>query len=457
MPQRPVDLGHGVLGKVFWEQTGAFGLGACARATGPPAAGGSLATYVDPEFIRANVALINDPNTVVEAYTAKFRAESLNAIGRYLLVGTVLGGALIYVLLPWARMRIAPLASELVIGSVLLVVATCTSTLVAMRLFDQWSGDQEVNTYYAMPGNDRLGFDNPQALEVARQVKPFVEKNLERIREVADRYEVTAAATFATELAGKLTQVTPGEGEIVVLGEADPQGSLVGGRVREALYEQLVAAIGADSVALRVIAGDVTSNGTVAESTYVEAEAGIAPGIPIAAVGGDHDSEQTWQQMADNGIQVPDFGTVDVAGLKVSGANDREHKTLFGGLVLNDEGIGERELGEKLRDAVGDESQIVLLHQPVAAAGYLGLEDLTSLRGLSDDSRVPYEDGVPDVPPASSRSGICTRPTDPGCSGTPTVKRSPGPSSTNSVLPVGYRIGRRSTSSALRYLRRSSH
>ena len=55
----PVDVGlchdgrstldTGLFGKMFWGQTGAYGFGAFARATGPPEAGDALASYVEPE------------------------------------------------------------------------------------------------------------------------------------------------------------------------------------------------------------------------------------------------------------------------------------------------------------------------------------------------------------------------------------------------------------------------
>ncbi|MEP6814351.1 MAG: hypothetical protein ABI873_02230 [Marmoricola sp.] len=40
-------LDTGLSGNVFWGQTGTLGFGAYARATGPPEAGGTLASYVN--------------------------------------------------------------------------------------------------------------------------------------------------------------------------------------------------------------------------------------------------------------------------------------------------------------------------------------------------------------------------------------------------------------------------
>jgi hypothetical protein len=115
-----------------------------------------------------------------------------------------------------------------------------------------------------------------------------------------------------------------------------------------------------------------------------------------------HDSEKTWAQMRKAGFQVPDLSTVEIDGLRVAGANDREHKTLFGGSITNPTGVSEEELGRRLRDEVGDEPGIVLMHQPSALIGYLGLDSLSDLRDRPQSPTsltTPYDDGIPDLPP----------------------------------------------------------
>jgi hypothetical protein len=103
---------------------------------------------------------------------------------------------------------------------------------------------------------------------------------------------------------------------------------------------------------------------------------------------------------------VPDLATEEVAGLRVSGANDIEHKALFGQLVSNESGMTEAELGAELRQQVSDsEAGIVLLHQPQAAAGYLGVDSLQTVRELEGSLTTPYDDGVPDVPPGTVNVG----------------------------------------------------
>ena len=150
---------------------------------------------------------------------------------------------------------------------------------------------------------------------------------------------------------------------------------------------------------MRTISGDVSSNGTVAESEFVAQEARVSPGIRTVASGGDHDSQVTLQQMKDGRMIVPDLETVNVSGLRVSGANDRERKSLFGGIITNPSGVSEQELGARLRAKVGKKPQIVLLHQPDAAAGYLDLPSLDAVRSLRGSRTVPYDDGIDDQTP----------------------------------------------------------
>lgn len=402
-------LDTGLFGKVYWNETGSFGFGAYARSTGTPDSGQTLASYVDPTFIRANVEFIDDPDVVVDAYSAKFTEGIRAAFIRDELIAAFIGGVLILLLVsrPGGVSASASASTRTVSVVVVaaLVAATATSSLLASRLFANWSCSQPVTGDLAMPGVSQLSFGSAATLEVARQIQPLIEKNAARIEARAASYRAGVETSFDEQLATRRDAVTPREGEVVVIAEADPQGSFVGASVRSSLYADLVEAVGDDAIALRTISGDVTSNGTVAESAYIDTEASVAEGIPVAAVGGDHDSELTWQQMADSGIDVPDLTTTELSGLRVSGANDREHKSLFGGLVSNDSGITEDELGAELRSVVDDEARIVLLHQPDAVAGYLGVDDIDVVRGLAGSATVPYDDGIPDQVPGTVNVG----------------------------------------------------
>ena len=392
-------LDTGLFGKVYWAETGGHGFGAYARATGPPEAGGTLASYVDPSFIEANVALIDDPSTVVDAYATKFSRGVRGHFLRDELPAAIVGGAVILAILPRRRLREAPVGREIAVALVLVAGAVGLTTTIAVRLFDGWSCNGPVTGDYAMPNVDRLSFASPETREVAEQVKPFIEKNIQRTEEEAQRYESASRSSFATALRRHATDLAPRPGETIVLAEGDPQGSFVGIRVRTSLYADLVETLGRDAISLRTISGDVSSNGTVAESTYISQESKVSGDIPTVAIGGDHDSETTWEQLKDEGVLNPDLDTVDIDGVRVSGANDREHKTLFGGIITNESGISEQELGARLRDAVDDTARLVLLHQPDAAAGYLGLDSLDAVRSQAGSLTVPHDDGIPDQPP----------------------------------------------------------
>jgi hypothetical protein len=409
-------LDTGILGKVFWDQTGALGFGAYARATGPPEAGGTLASYVDPAFFQANVAFLRDPDDVVATYSSEMRAALWHHVLREEAVAALLGGAVLFLVVPRRRMR-GVRRAHAVLASVLLVdLAVGLTALGALRLFDQWDCSKAEGYAYTVPGMTNPTFSSPQMSEIVSQVRPFIDKNTRRIDAAADQYEATAKVSLAEEIRRRAGVLAPRDGERIVLAEADPQGSFVGVHVRTTMYAELVDAVGKDAVALRTVSGDVTSNGTVAESSYVKAEAKVAPEIPTAAVGGDHDSVKTWKQMTSAGITVPDLTTDDLGGLKVTGANDREHKTLFGGSVTNPTGVTEEELGARLREKAGDQTGIVLMHQPNALLGYLGLDSLVPLHDLPTDptSRTrPYDDGIPDLPPGTVDVGHLHQPDGP--------------------------------------------
>jgi hypothetical protein len=401
-------LDTGILGKVFWDQTGALGFGAYARATGPPEAGGTLASYVDPSFFQANVEFIRDPDKVVAAYSAEMRDSLRGRILREELVVGLLGGAVLFLVVPRRRLRGTPRGRAVLSGVLVVGIALGLSALAAGTMYHDWDCSKATGPTYPAIGMSNPTFSSPQMSEIVSQVRPFIDKNTRRLDADAAAYEEKASVTFAAAIQQRAAALAPRKGETIVLAEADPQGSYVGVHVRTTMYENLVGLLGPDAISLRTIAGDVTSNGTVAESEYIKAEAEVGPGIPVAAVGGDHDSEKTWKQMEDVGFDVPDLTSMDVGGLRVTGANDREHKTLFGGQVTNPSGVSEQELGQRLRDKAGDTAGIVVVHQPTALAAYLGLDSLTPLEAaprVASPLTTPYDDGIPDLPPGIADVG----------------------------------------------------
>jgi len=395
-------LDTGILGKVFWNQTGALGFGAYARATGPPEAGGTLASYVDPAFFQTNVAFIRDPDTVVAAYSAQMKSGLLRRVLSGELVAALVGGGVLFLAVPRRGLRGTPRGHAVFVSVLLVDAAIGLSALGAVKMFDAWGCSTAHGDVYSAAGMTNPTFSSPQMSEIVAQVRPFIDKNSRRIDAAAKSYESTAKTSMAAVISQRAGVLAPRTGETIVLGEADPQGSFVGVHVRRTMYADLVSALGKDAISLRTIAGDVTSNGTVAESAYIKAEAGVTPHIPTVAVAGDHDSENTWKQMRDAGITVPDLRTDTVAGLKVTGGNDREHKTLFGGSITNSSGVTEEQLGKRIRAKAGDTAGIVVMHQPSAVVGYLGADSLSVIRDRPQteaERTTPYDDGIPDLPP----------------------------------------------------------
>jgi hypothetical protein len=398
-------LDTGLAGKLYWQRTGVAGFGASLRSTGPPEAGGTVSSYVSPEFLQANAAFIDDPALVARVYGAELRDRVLDRLLAAELVAALAGGLLGAVLVGRSsRVRGADrrLRRTLRVGSFAVVMTA--SVVMAAALFARWDGNAPVGTTYPMPGIEQLSFSSPQTREIAMQIEPFIQKNSDRIAERSAAYRAAALESAKAELPKYAETLGPRDGEVVVLTEADPQGSQVATRVRTELYPLLLELLGEDSVVLRTIAGDVTSNGTVAEEDFAEREARALPDVPLVAVKGDHDSDDTVSQLGDNEVGTPDLEVVEAGGLTVAGAADPDFKALFGGLVTNPSGVTQEELGEELRAVVDEELDdgdpvSVVLHQPRAAAGYLGIDSMSDLDELVGNETTSVEDGIPDLPP----------------------------------------------------------
>jgi hypothetical protein len=406
-------LDTGVLGRVYWDQTGPGGFGVWLRSTGPPAGGGTLSSYATPKFLRVNAAFVEDPGDVAELYATKLRGEVLRGTLRYVLVAALAGGLVLSLVFrgsaPPGASRFGTRAARVAVVGTYLVIAVCLSSAVAWQFFGTWAGSRPIGTSYPMPGEPRLAFSSPQTVEVAQQIQPFIEKNTARIEERTERFISTATANLEAGLPSHGASLVPRDGERVVISEADPQGSFVATRARRELYPLLQEVLGEDAIVLRTISGDLTSNGTVAERDFVADEVGASPGIPTVVVKGDHDTKTTVAQLHDEGVPTPDLEVDEINGIVVAGAADPAFKALFGGMVYNPSGVTEPELGEALRDVVDDYDKgvgiDVLLHQPRAAAAYLGIGSTGELASTVSHETTPYDDGIPDVPPGMVNIG----------------------------------------------------
>ena len=402
-------LDTGLLGRLYWDETGTGGFGAVVRATGPPQAGGTLSSYVAPQFVSANAQFISDPAEVARTYGTELRSRLLRAFLWFDILGGLLGGVVLASIFHIREPRIRTAyrtGVRIGMGVGIVVAGIGAFAGVATVLFQRWDGSAAVTYRYPMPGVDRLSFSSPQTLEIARQLGPFIQKNTERIEARARQYEAAAVASQRAALPRHAALLKPREGERIVIAEADPQGGQVGTRVRAGMYRLLQSYLGKDAFAVRTISGDVTSNGTVAEAGFVEDEAAAWPDVPVVAVKGDHDTDTTVEQFHDSDIANPEFDPTEIGGLRFVAANDPAFKALFGGLVVNNTGISEAELGEQLReDADPGEPVIVLLHQPAAASGYIGIDELSDLPEAVGRQPTAWDDEIPDLPPGSINFG----------------------------------------------------
>jgi hypothetical protein len=403
----------GALGTMYLERTGALGLGLSLRVTGPPDAGGTLSSYLDPAFVRANTATLSQPDQAREAYTDRLVDSFVDGFWPRALVVLLVGGFVLLRLAHPVLSRAGGRRRTLVAGAGALGLLAASTGLAALQ-HQAWKGTEEPGRLYPMTQVPGLSFDSAQILEVAQQVQHFIDTNVTRLKQRAEGYQRLVEASIANGVPASAAELEPREGERIVVVEGDPQGSEVGTEARRVLYEELVEVLGEESLLARTISGDVTSNGTVAERPFVEDEVAASGDLPVVAVKGDHDSAATVEQLTNAGAEVPDREVVEVRGLRFAGGADPEFKSLFGGSVSNPSGVTPTERGEQVRAAVEEDDPAqavrVLVHQNESALGYLGLDDMDSLRAQSDPGddatfTRPRDDGIPDVPPGSLTYG----------------------------------------------------
>ena len=192
-------LDTGLVGKLYWERTGVGGFGASLRSTGPPEAGGTLSSYVAPDFLQANAAFVEEPDQVAAIYGSELRARSCRLVVRSSSVAALVGGLLGAAVF---RARPPPLPRG--------VAGGCSSVgvprrgarrhgVLATSLFSRWEGNAPVETTYAMPGVAQLSFSSPQTREVAQQIRPFIDKNTQRMEERSAAYVDAAVASLQLE------------------------------------------------------------------------------------------------------------------------------------------------------------------------------------------------------------------------------------------------------------------
>jgi hypothetical protein len=142
---------------------------------------------------------------------------------------------------------------------------------------------------------------------------------------------------------------------------------------------------------------------------FVRGVAVASPTIPVVGAKGDHDSTTTVDQLKKFGADVVDRKLVEVDGLTFTGGADPDFKSLFGGMVTNPSGVSPTERGAQVRKVVDEQEPgtpvHVVVHQPDAMLGYLGIDDIDLLRATRGHEDQPWDDGIPDLPPGSVSYG----------------------------------------------------
>ena len=405
-----------------------------ARASarpGPRRPAGSLASYVSPRFIEANAQFVSDPERRRAGVRRRAARPAVAALladraGRLPDRRRGASGSLPRRHIHCARSRRA--GRRVAVGRWWSSPVLVTSALVAVQLFQSWEGDDGGRpASYPMSDIDDLSFSNPEALEIAEQVQPFIVKNTDRIQAKADAYE---AATDASLRRGAPANTPTRWRPATASGSCSPRPTPRAARSAPGcgteMYPLLEEYLGEDAFAMRTISGDISSNGTVAEQGFVQDEAAASPEIPAGRGQGrprhrHHRRPARGQRRDCAGLR----GSPRSTDFSVVAANDPAFKTLFGGMVVNDTGITETELGaDAAREDDEDDADdplIVLFHQPRSAAGYIGIDALDDLVAGGGRGRRRGTTGSPTCPRARSTSATSTTSRVRGWSGTPTA------------------------------------
>jgi hypothetical protein len=412
----------GIAGTVYVpEAIGPLGIVATVDGPGDPGVGdGDLAGYVRPEMLELYAGLFHDPQDAVDQYVGLVRAE----LGRQLLVSTAFvagaGGLAAYAvsrLLP-VRLSRDGVARWRIAGAVALAL-TATTGLAWVQVRGADGGRGPTSGAYELPvldGTLAQGATTDSAVIrlLATSAVSTARTLVERQEAAEERYRETALAALAVQ-AGQMEG--PRDGEVSVMMQSDMHCNTTMIRLQRRVFEMLAEADRAPS--LLAIAGDLTTNGTAAEGTCIRNEREIAGDAPVVAIGGNHETDLSEEQMRDAGMTVLDGEVEEVGGVRVLGDLDPSRTELFGSSRPrgdeSQEGQGER-LRQVAEDAE-DRPDLVLLHEAYAAQAFLGLAsvadyldtedtDDTEDTGDTDDTDSALttppadaaDDGVDDVP-----------------------------------------------------------
>jgi hypothetical protein len=192
--------------------------------------------------------------------------------------------------------------------------------------------------------------------------------------------------------------VGPEQDEIAVLMQSDMHCNSTMIRLQTQVAEQLRERFGEAVPALMAVTGDLTTNGTAAEGSCIEAEAAISAGAPVAVIGGNHESTVSLEQMKAAGMTVLDGSVTDLADVTVLGDSDPERSELFGGTQPRGSQTETTQGEDLFTKATQERPDLVLVHEGYAAQELVGTDDMTSFLNGRGSATEPWDDAVRDLP-----------------------------------------------------------
>ena len=398
----------GIAGTVFVPQSrGPLGVVATVDGPGDPGAGdGDLANYVRPEMLELYAGLFHDPEAAVSQYVELVEAELRRQLLVSVLAVALVGGVGLFVLrtlLPPLRPAGRTRRDVARVGLAGVMVLAMTSGLAWMQLRGADGGRGPSSGVYELTAlDDSLATG---ATTDSPVVRALLGGAVSKARVLVERQEDLERAY--REVAGQSLEdqadlmLGPEEGETAVMMQSDMHCSTTMTRLQRQVFSLLTEA--GTAPALLAITGDLTTNGTAAEGTCITAEAAIAGDAPVAAIGGNHETAASEEQMRDAGMEVLDGSVEEVGGVRLLGDSDPSRTELFGGSELRGD-EGQDGQGRRLREvAADDRPDLLLVHEAYAAQAFLEIESVSALLSSPATSMTtpptdPDDDGVGDVP-----------------------------------------------------------
>ncbi|MEO9323953.1 metallophosphoesterase [Nocardioides sp. C4-1] len=416
----------GIAGTVYLPQAQGP-IGVIATVDGPGesgSSGGDLAGYVRPEMLELYTGLFHDPGAAVDEYVSLVEQELRDQLVASVFWVGLAGGLGLFVLIELlpARMVRERRRDAVRVGASAALALAMVAGLAWVQLQASAGSRGPTEGPYALSALD--GTLAAGATTDSPVVRALLGGAINRARSLVDRQEADERAYRETASQGLDDQSEamdgPGEGEVSVMMQSDMHCNTTMIRLQRQVFSMLVD--DDQAPALLAIAGDLTTNGTAAEGTCIRNERDIAGDRPVAAIGGNHETDISEQQMADAGMTVLDGEIEDVDGVRLLGDLDPSRSELFGpvGLRGDETQVGQ---GERIREVAddadeGDRPDVVMLHEAYATQAFLGIESVRDLvdgpeTSLTQRPLDAADDGVDDVPAGSVFYGHWHRPVEP--------------------------------------------